>query len=217
MSEQAVQTVLVQIKHRFTGATLFECAVPSNTPSGLRMRYALEKATAAKANLSGSDLSGSDLSGSDLSGSDLSDSNLSDSNLSDSNLRGSDLSGSDLRGSNLSDSNLRGSDLLSIKTDFWDVLLRAQPEVAQLRAALVGGQVNGSAYEGRCACLVGSIANFRGTNYLELSNNLRPDSGRPIERFFMGIKTGDTPETNPLSKVAIEWIDEFTALIGAAK
>ena len=71
----------VQIKHRYTDAVLFEADVPDDMPSGMQMRVALEKATAAKANLRGSDLSGSNLSGSNLSGSNLSGSNLSGKKL----------------------------------------------------------------------------------------------------------------------------------------
>ena len=106
------------IKHRYTGAVLFE------GEAGMTTRKMLEKATAAKVNLSYSDLSYSNLSGSDLSGSDLRDSDLRDSDLSGSDLSGSDLSDSnlsysDLRGSNLSDSNLRyakNADLAIAKT-----------------------------------------------------------------------------------------------------
>ena len=53
------------IKHRFTGATLFECDVPDEVASGLRTRHALEQATKARADLSGAYLSGADLSGAD--------------------------------------------------------------------------------------------------------------------------------------------------------
>src|SRR5574337_1587496 len=114
------QPKTLQIKHRYTGAVLFECAAES----GMTMRHVLERAVASGANLSrsdlsgsnlsysnlsGSDLRGSDLRGSDLSGSDLRRSDLSYSNLSGSDLRGSDLRGSDLRGSNLSGKKLIGN------------------------------------------------------------------------------------------------------------
>ena len=92
----------IQIKHRWTGAVLFECEAPEGIEIRQHIRHALEKANKARA-----DLSGSNLRDSDLSGSNLSYSNLRDSDLSGSNLRGSDLSGSNLSGSNLSGSNLR--------------------------------------------------------------------------------------------------------------
>ncbi len=39
------------------------------------------------------------------------------------------------------------------------------------------------------------------------------DSSRLIERFFLGIKKGDTPENSQFSKLALEWVDEFLLLI----
>ncbi len=40
-----------QIKHRCTGAVLFECEVPDDVDSGLRTRHTLEKAVQARAYL----------------------------------------------------------------------------------------------------------------------------------------------------------------------
>ena len=51
----------MQIKHRYTGAVLFEDA-------GLTMRDTLEKATAARADLRDADLSGANLRGANLRG-----------------------------------------------------------------------------------------------------------------------------------------------------
>jgi hypothetical protein len=39
------------------------------------------------------------------------------------------------------------------------------------------------------------------------------NASSPAERFFMGISKGDTPETNAVSKMALQWVDEFLALI----
>ena len=69
---------------------------------------------------------------------------------------------------------------------------------------------------GDCACLVGTIANIRHKKYTELGNGLIPNSSRPAERWFMGIKKGDTPENNQISKITVEWIDEFQQLLEAA-
>jgi hypothetical protein len=80
--------------------------------------------------------------------------------------------------------------------------------VAGLREALIAGKVDGSTYEGDCACLVGTIANVAHCHY-EALPHLKPDSSRPIEVFFCSIKKGDTPETNQFSKLAVEWIDEW--------
>jgi uncharacterized protein YjbI with pentapeptide repeats len=164
--------------------------------------------------LRGSDLRGSNLRGSNLSGSDLSDSDLSDSDLSDSDLSGSDLSDSDLSGSNLSGSNLSGSDLTPIKNDFFNVLLLAPFEIDGLESALRDGRVNGLTYEGDCACLVGTTANVAKKNYYALGE-LKPNASRPIEKFFLSINKGDTPENNQFSALVVQWIEEFKPLIAS--
>jgi uncharacterized protein YjbI with pentapeptide repeats len=110
-----------QIKHRFTGAVLFECDVPEEQ-GGMAMRYALEKATASganlsEANLSGANLYGANLSGANLSGASLSGANLSGANLSEANLSGASLSGASLSGANLSGANLYGANLSGAKID----------------------------------------------------------------------------------------------------
>ena len=87
------------IKHRYTGAVLFE------GDAGMTTRQMLEKATASRANLSGADLSRANLSCADLSG----------ANLSGANLSGADLYGADLYGANLSGANLYGSNLYGAK------------------------------------------------------------------------------------------------------
>ena len=46
------------IKHHYTDAVLFEADIPDDTESGLQMRVALEKATAAGAYLDGANLIG---------------------------------------------------------------------------------------------------------------------------------------------------------------
>ena len=56
------------IKHRYTDAVLYEADIPDDTPSGLQCRVALEKATAARANLAGANLDGAFLAGKKLIG-----------------------------------------------------------------------------------------------------------------------------------------------------
>lgn len=132
-------------------------------------------------------------------------------------LSGSYLVGADLSNSYLSGTNLSDADLSPIKTDFFDVLLRAPREVTALRAALLAGHVDGSTYEGECACLVGTIANARHVNHRQLGAGLKPDSSRPAERFFLAIRKGDTPATNGAAKIAVDWIDEFAGLMAAPR
>lgn len=75
------------IKHRHTGAVLFE------GEAGITMWQTLEKATSAKAYLSGADLRGANLSGANLSGAYLSSADLSSADLSGANLSGKKLAG----------------------------------------------------------------------------------------------------------------------------
>jgi len=98
------------------------------------------------------------------------------------------------------------------KTDYLYVLLSAKKEVAGLRMAIIEGRINGSSYEGECACLVGTMANVANCKYNELPN-LKPNADRPAERLFLAIRKGDKPETNPVSKIVLEWTDEFLKLI----
>lgn len=109
---------------------------------------------------------------------------------------------------------LSGAYLTPIRDDLWAVLSAAPTEVEGLRDALVNGRVNGSTYSGECACLVGTIANVRGVSYVNLGI-LQPNSSRPIERFFLSIKEGDTPQTSEPVKLAVEWIDDWLARIRA--
>jgi hypothetical protein len=219
------ETKTIQIKH-WSGRVLFQCAIPEGIESGMALRHALEKAVSQRHVLSGADLRGavlrgavlSDavLSGADLRGADLSYAVLRGAVLSDADLRGAVLSDADLRGAVLSYAVLRDADLREQKNDFWSILLRTPNEITGLRAALVEGRVDGSTYEGACACLVGTIANVRGAVY-DTMKGIQPDSGRPAERWFTGIRRGDTPETNQVSAITVEWLDEFVALLSAVK
>ena len=121
------------------------------------------------------------------------------------------------KGVDLTAANLRGVDLQIFKTDFFDTLLRAPKEIDGLRNALVEGRVNGSLYEGVCACLKGTIANIRKCYHEELGAGIVCDSSLPAEQWFAMIKEGDTPKTNQASRLSVEWLDEFKLLLEAAK
>ncbi len=98
------------IKHRYTGATLYEGEL-SALPRGANLSWAnLSGANLSRANLSGADLSRANLSGANLSGANLSWANLSWANLSGANLLSwANLSGADLSWANLSGANLSGA------------------------------------------------------------------------------------------------------------
>jgi hypothetical protein len=106
----------ITIRHRFTDAVLFECAVPDEY-SGMAMRYALEKATESSANLSSANLSGADLRSANLRSADLSYADLSSANLSYANLRGANL-----RGANIDDKEITIPPL-SLSGLLWSVLI----------------------------------------------------------------------------------------------
>ena len=123
-----------------------------------------------------------------------------------------DLRGADLRGADLREA------LYPIRLDVWAVLDQAPSEVAGLRAALASGNVDGSVYKGACACLVGTIATVRGCDVDAL--DIRADSSRPAEQWFMPIRKGDAPADTGAeptiegvfrATLAVQWIDEWRA------
>ena len=190
--------IKIEIKNRFTGKILFEYEKENNT-----IRDTVLEAIKSWADLSEADLSWADLSEADLSWANLSWANLSKANLSEANLSWADLSEA-----NLSWADLSWANLSVIKHDFWAILLPSQKEIPGLRLALIEGKIDGSTYEGECCCLVGTIANVAHCRYDALPV-VKPNSSRPAERFFLGIRKGDTPENNACAKAVLEWIDEF--------
>jgi hypothetical protein len=114
-----------------------------------------------------------------------------------------------------SGANLRSANLVIVRDDVWAVLSAAPSEVAGLRQALIDGKIDGSTYEGACACLVGTLANARHCRYNAMPS-LVPDSRRPAERFFLTIKPGDTPKNSQPAKLALEWVDMWLANVRGA-
>jgi hypothetical protein len=183
---------MVMIKNRWTDAVLYADETADS------VRSALLNALKSGANLRGANLRGADLSGANLSG----------ANLSGAKRDGADLRDADLRGANLRGADLRDADLMPIRDDLWAVLSSMPAEVPALRAALANGNVDGSTYTGKCACLVGTLANARHCD-VDSIPGLTPNSNRPIERFFLGINKGDKPETSQFSALALGWVDEW--------
>ena len=207
------------IKKTLQGAVLRGAVLQAADLQNADLRGAdLRDAVLRDADLRGADLRDADLRDAVLQNADLRDADLRDADLRDADLQNADLQNADLQGAvlrgavlqnaDLRDAVLRGAVLTPIRDDFWAVLSSAPKEVHGLRKAIIEGRINGSSYEGECACLVGTIANIRGVNY-ETLQNLRPDARRPAERFFLAIKKGDLPKTNQFSKLALEWIDEW--------
>ncbi len=175
--------------------------------------------------LRGADLSGAYLRGADLSGANLRGAYLSDADLRDAYLHDANLRGANLRGANLSDANLRGADLRGAnlrgaylrdakwdetKKDLLEKIALMPHEIPYLYKSIHDGKINGSAYDGECACFCGTLANGARKQYNTIP--VKPDSSSPIERFFLGIRQGDSPDNNPLSQLASEWIEEFAKM-----
>jgi len=163
----------------------------------------------SNANLSNADLSNADLSHSNLKYADLSNANLRYADLRYANLiadlKNSDLTYANLRYADLSYANLIRANLNKIKEDYYKVLNQAIPEIDFLERSILEGKINGSTYEGECACLCGTIEK---SGRFGKKCDMR-DSNRPIERFFLAICAGDTPGNNPVSRIVLEWLQEF--------
>ena len=186
----------IEIRHRWTDAVLYAAEVEDG--DAYPMRTALRQAISSGADLSGADLTGAD--------------------LSDANLTGAILTGADLSDANLTGAILTGADLSEIRDDVRTVLDAAPAEVAGLLATLRAGKVDGTAYVGPCACLVGTIANLRGCDvWRGLPAPIMPNANRPAERFFLGIGLGATPETNQVAAIVDDWICEWQAERGELK
>jgi hypothetical protein len=112
--ERQGEGMIIKIKHRYTGAILFQRESTS-------LKLCVEAAVKAKTNLGGADLrgaylGGADLGGADLGGADLGGANLGGADLGDAYLGGADLrdaylGGADLGGAYLGGADLRGADL----------------------------------------------------------------------------------------------------------
>ena len=140
----------------------------------------------------------------------LSRASLYRANLVGANLVGASLYRANLYRANLVGANLVGANLTPIKSDMWVVLLQSIPEIPALKTAIKEGRIKGSTYSGECSCLAGTVAKARGVTHDDLGY---ADADRPIERFFLAIKEGDTPETSQFSKLALEWLEEFESFI----
>jgi uncharacterized protein YjbI with pentapeptide repeats len=160
-------------------------------------------------NMKNANLQGGNFSGVSLAGVDLRCAELSYTNLAEASFAGVNLTGACMRGAIFGGTNLKDAYLDLILEDFYAVLVHAKDEAAGLLQALKDGRIDGSLYEGECACLVGTIANLRGKRYTTLGRALRPDSFRPAERWFTGISEGDMPTSNPVSEITVEWAEAW--------
>jgi len=176
------------------------------------------------ANLYRADLHGANLHGADLHGSDLREANLHRANLYGADLREANLYGADLRGANLHranlyGANLYGADLAKLPTTYINSCSRdmlfifqcLKSELPGLRKALVEGRVDGTQYEGDCACLIGTLGNLDGgvKKVCEAIPYYDKGTHNPGEAWFLNIHKGDTAKNNQFSAHAVKLIDSI--------
>jgi len=224
------------VLNRFSGEIQFtaeiDCA--DSEPHCWKLRLAVQWAIKTGADLSDTDLSGADLSYTDLSYTDLSDADLSYTDLSYTDLSYTDLSDTDLSGANLRRTNLycadlrradlnyaklSGANLSGAKEDFLREVLKMPGELEFLRDAIRNGKINGSVYDGECACLAGTLSKATGKSWSIFKDDspIEIDASSTLARFFMGIAEGDTPETNPISAIALKWTNKAISIRDSKK
>ncbi len=201
----------------------------------------LRNADLSKVDLSCCDLSKVDLRGALLSYADLRETTLSYANLAGADFTGAKMAGAkldnaklegacfhfaDLTGASLTSaildsrtdftySTIGKANLTAIRDDFFAVLSSAPAEVGEVIKALREGRVDGSTYNGSsCSCLVGTIAKARGCSVDSLQG-LKADSSRPAERWFMGIRPGQTHSNSLVAQQAHKWAEEWVNNIRA--
>jgi len=130
-----------------------------------------------------------DLAGSDLTNARLTNADLTNADLTNADLAGSDLTNARLTYARLTYADLTNADLRSFKADLWMILTMSKSEVPFLINALEKGLVDGSTYEGDCACLVGTLKKNRS----EKMEALPQVASSPAEQWFSMIKKGDKP------------------------
>jgi hypothetical protein len=145
--------------------------------------------------------------GADLYGANLYGADLRGANLRGANLYGADLYGADLRGIDFK--NLPEQFINLCSRDMLFIFEHLKEELPFLREKLVKGEVDGSQYEGECACLIGSLGKSKGSIDKVCKAIPYYDKGlhNPGEQWFLNIREGDTPENNVFAKHVLELVD----------
>jgi len=217
-SEKATTVKEAVYEANLRGADLYEADLRGANLYEANLRGAnLYRANLYGANLRGANLYRADLYEADLRGANLRGADLYEANLRGANLRGANLRGADLYGANLRGANLRGMSIEklpqnyinSCSRDILFVLEHLKSEVPFLREKLIAGEVDGSQYEGECACLIGTLGNADGgvDKVCESIPFYEKGVENPGESFFLNIRKGDTPENNEFAKHVLTLID----------
>ena len=190
--------IKIEIKSWLSGAVLFEYESENNTIKETLSRAVLSDAVLRDAVLRGADLRDADLRGAVLR----------DADLSRADLRGADLRGVPIE-------NLPEHYINNCSRDMLFIFEHLKPELPGLREALVAGRIQGTQYEGDCACLIGTLGGNTGKGAKNVCSSLPYyDMGlhNPAEQWFWQIREGDTPENNDFAKHAVELIDKVLQL-----
>ncbi len=203
----------IEIK-TFGGTVLFSYSTENNT-----IKKTLERAAGEHAYLTGADLRGAYLTGADLTGAYLTGADLRGADLTGAYLTGADLTGAYLRGAYLTGADLTGAYLKiedlpesfvnQTSRDMLFIFEHLKSELPYLREKLIKGEVDGSQYEGKCACLIGSLGKADGGVDKVCETIPFYDKGTHNlgEQWFLWIHEGDTPETNEFAAYALKLID----------
>ena len=138
------------------------------------------------------------------------DSSFVGSSFDDSRFVGSRFDETRFDGSRFDGSSFSTLNFNNAKNDFFATLLYLPSEVAALKAALIEGRIDGSQYEGECACLKGTLERVAKKEEEEIG--WKHDVSAPAETFFLSISQGDTPENSRFSALAVQWIEEWCQL-----
>ena len=180
------------------------------------LKEAVEEKNSRDADLRYAGLRDANLRGADLRDANLRYADLYGAGLRDANLRGADLYGANLRGADLYGANLRSTNLYKLPVDFINqcsrdilfILMSLKSEMPHLKKMLIEGKVDGSQYEGDCACLVGTLAHGNKVDKVcESIPFYQKGTHNMGETWFLNIREGDTPESNEFSAHVLKLIE----------
>jgi uncharacterized protein YjbI with pentapeptide repeats len=189
----------------FSGAVLEAANLGGATGGGVRFTGAnLKSARLVGARLQGADFSGADLSGADLGRANLTGAKLDGAKLAGAGLSGTDLTGASLRGIDWTDVDIAAADWSAVRRQLAGLLsMLLSVEGPALLDAMRKGKIDGSDEK------AGILATLAGIRKFDLPIDAL--TMQSVERMCSGIKKGDAPATNPLSRLLADWIEEWLA------
>ena len=134
----------------------------------------------------------------------------SSANLRSANLCSADLRSADLRSADLKDIiNLPQSYINQCSRDILFIFRSLKKELPFLKEKLLAGEIDGTQYEGKCACLIGTLAKANGEINKVCQTITFYDKGLHNfgEQWFYQIKKYDTPDNNFFAKHVLKLIN----------